>query len=121
MQTTLFSEEQIPFLEIQPTSWRRNWSSALMLQKDVSVSERLAFQLSASEWTSYQGAERTFGKPHSRCSQPLWSFGIHSFIYALTDELHKKLCRRDFSLESFTLFDASSVFTVTLHESVLGN
>ena len=39
-----------------------------MLQKDVSVSERLAFQLSASEWTSYQGAERTFGKPHSRCS-----------------------------------------------------
>ena len=55
------------------------------------------------------------GNPHSRCSQSLWSFRIHSFIYALADELHKKLCRKDFSLESFKLFDASSVFTVIPH------
>ena len=73
------------------------------------MSERLAFQLSASGWTFYQQQSVLLGNHHSRCSQSLWSFRIHSFIYALADDLHKQRCRKDFSLESFTLFDASFV------------
>ena len=114
IQTTLFSEEQIPFQGTQPTfrrsfmareleaqpwycrrrfRWVRGWLSNFLLQDGLSTKQQSVLS----------------GNPHSRCSQSLWSFRIHSFIYALADDLHKQRCRKDSSLESFTLFDASFV------------
>ena len=85
--------------------WERGWLSNFLLQDGLSTKEQSVL----------------LGNPHSRCSQSLWSFRIHSFVYALADEPHKKLCRKDFSLKSFKLFDASSVFTVIPYYSMLGN
>ena len=75
----------------------RGWLSNFLLQDGLSTKQQSVLS----------------GNPHSRCSQSLWSFRIHSFTYALADDLaddlHKQRCRKDSSLESFTLFDASFV------------
>ena len=71
----------------------RGWLSSFLLQDGLSTKQQSVL----------------LGNHHSRCSQSLWNFRIHSFIYALADDLHKQRCRKDFSLENFTLFDASFV------------
>lgn len=96
-----------------------------MLQNNVQMRERLTFKLSASRWTFIKEQRHLrvlLGTPTGGVHSPCRFLGfIHSFIYAPTDALHKKLRRKDFSLERFKLFDASFAFIIILHESVLDN